>query len=141
MPVIPPDVVADSVDQPSELGCPTCPGTLRVRVEGPQGYVEFTCRIGHRFSAHETFAAKEQAAEDRLWAAVLTFEEIAALAHDLAAHAARYGWPEAAAYHERHARATAQAAAVRQLLADHRPITLTAPDAAVDGRHGTDLDP
>jgi two-component system chemotaxis response regulator CheB len=127
MPVSPQDLDAASGEQPSELGCPACPGTLRVRVEGDRGYLEFTCRIGHRFSAHETFAAKEECAEDRLWAAILAFEEIAALAHDLAAHATRYGWPEAAAYDERRARATAQATAVRRVVAEHRPITLTLP--------------
>lgn len=140
MPVIPPDLDAEAGNQPSELSCPACPGVLRVRVEGARGYLEFTCRIGHRFSAHETFVAKEQSVEDRLWAAVLGFEEIAALAHDLAAHATRYGWPDAAAYDEREARATAQAAAVRQLVAAQRPIVLTSPDAAVDPPGPSGLD-
>jgi hypothetical protein len=105
-------------------------GTERLSAAHFTAYLEFNCRIGHRFSAHETFIAKEQTAEDNLWAAVLGFEEIAALAHDLAAHAIRYGWPEASAYHEREASAMAQAAAVRQLVADHRPIALPSPETA-----------
>lgn len=140
MSVIPSNLDADAGDQPSELSCPACPGTLRVRVEGQQGYLEFTCRIGHRFSAEETFLAKEQSAEDRLWAALLSFEEIAALAHDLAIHATRYGWPETAAYDQREARATAQAAAVRQLVADHRPIVLPSSETAGEGLGRSDLD-
>jgi two-component system, chemotaxis family, protein-glutamate methylesterase/glutaminase len=140
MSVIPTNLDADAGDQPSELGCPACPGTLRVRVEGQQGYLEFTCRIGHRFSAHETFLAKEQRAEDRLWAALLTFEEVAALAHDLAIHASRYGWPEAAAYDQREASAMAQAAAVRRLVAHHRPIVLPSSATAADGLGRSDLD-
>jgi hypothetical protein len=135
MSVIPPNLDGQAGDQPSELGCPACPGTLRVRAEGRRGYLEFTCRIGHRFSAHETFVAKERAAEDHLWAAVLGFEEIAALAHDLAAHATRYGWPEASAYNEREASAMAQAAAVRQLVVNQRPIVLPSPETA-PGRRG-----
>jgi two-component system chemotaxis response regulator CheB len=140
MSVIPPDLDARTGDQPSELSCPACPGTLKVRAEGEQGYLRFTCRIGHRFSAEETLIAKEQIAEDRLWAAVLSFEEIAALAHDLAAHATRYGGPGAAAYDERRARATAQAAAVRQLVTDNRPITLTTLGVTADRSGSADLD-
>jgi hypothetical protein len=72
---------------------------------------------------------------------VLSFEEIAALAHDLAAHAARYGWPEAAVYDERHAMAMAHAAALRQLVADNLPIRLSSPGPAGDRLGQADRDP
>jgi hypothetical protein len=122
---IPPHLDPDAGDQLTGIGCPECPGALQVRAEGTRGYLLFTCRISHIYSADDLLVGKEKIAEDRLWAAVLAFEEMAALLSDLEAHAVRHGHPEAhRPYQERRARATAQAQMLRQIAEDNRPINL-----------------
>jgi two-component system, chemotaxis family, protein-glutamate methylesterase/glutaminase len=110
------------------LGCPECPGSLTVWQEGDQGYLRFECRIEHTFSTDDVLAGKERRAEDHLWAAVLAFEEIAALLGDLERHAARHGGViNEPAYAERRAAARKLAAGLRDLISHDRPISLDVP--------------
>ena len=120
-------------NQLTGIGCPECPGALEVRGEGERGYLVFTCRIGHAYSTYDLLAGKEKAVEDRLWAAVLAFEEMAAILRDLEAHAVSHGEPEASGpYGERRARARAQAETFRRLAEENRPIRLADPTAPAE---------
>jgi two-component system, chemotaxis family, protein-glutamate methylesterase/glutaminase len=47
----------------------------------------YRCHVGHQFGPQSLAAAKAEAAEAKLWAAVAALEETAALARHLAAHA------------------------------------------------------
>ncbi len=130
---IPPGLDPAAGDQLTGIGCPECPGALEVRREGERGYLVFTCRIGHAYSTHDLLAGKEKAAEDRLWATVLAFEEMAAILGDLEAHALSQGAPEASRpYRERRARAQAQAETFRRLAEENRPIRLADPAAPAE---------
>jgi two-component system, chemotaxis family, protein-glutamate methylesterase/glutaminase len=125
MHALPPDLEACASACITGIGCPDCPGTLEVRVEGDCGHLRFECRIGHVYSAEGLLEEKEESAEERLWAAVLSFEEMAVTLDDLGAHAARHGRPQAQhSYQERQARARALAAALRQLAEQDRPLRL-----------------
>lgn len=135
---IPPRLDSEAGDQLTGIGCPECPGALEVRCEGERGYLVFTCRIGHAYSADDLLVGKEKAVEDRLWAAVLAFEEIAAILGDLETHAESHGQPEAGRpYRERRARAQAQAQTFRRLAEENRPINLADPGRT--GRSGKRL--
>lgn len=139
---LPPELPKGSDGQVCGIGCPECPGTLEVRVEGDHGYLDFSCRIGHRYSADDLLAGKEKAIEDRLWSAVLAFEEMAAILADLDRHAARHGWAEMrGAYQERQARLRDQAQTLRQFAEINHPIRLQDPATASDATasdHGTE---
>jgi two-component system chemotaxis response regulator CheB len=128
---LPPQLKRGAGDQPTGIACAECPGALVVRVEGVHGHLRFTCRIGHTFGADDLLAAKERVTEDRVWAAVLGFEELAALLRDLDAHAARHdGAARTRGYPDRAARARALAFALRQLVEEDQPIRLD-PDTDV----------
>ena len=112
-------------DQIAGIGCPECPGTLKVRVDGEHGHLRIECRIGHVFSLEELLLAEERNAENSLWAAVLRFEELAALMNDAAEHATSQGWPgRAPRCASRSRSASLVATALRALLDADEPIVV-----------------
>ncbi len=122
---LPPGLEASAVQHLTGIGCPDCPGVLQVRVEGERGFLQFECRIGHVYSLDGLLAEKEKKTEDRLWTAVLSFEEMAAMLQDLEAHAARHGRSGAvSSYQERRGRVRAVASALRRLAEADRPVRL-----------------
>jgi hypothetical protein len=125
MRVLPPDLEPRAEQSITAMGCPDCPGTLQVRAEGERGLLRFECRIGHVYSLDELLLAKEGKAEERLWTAVLAFEEMAALLEDLASHAERHGLHEVGrCYEARRGRARLMVAALQRLAAQDRPLRL-----------------
>lgn len=130
---LPPQLPKGADGQVCGIGCPECPGTLEVRVEGDHGYLHFFCRIGHSYSADDLLVGKEKAIEDRLWSAVLAFEEMAAILGDLDRHAAGHGWSDMrGAYQERQARLREQAQTLRQFAEINHPIRLKDPATVSD---------
>jgi two-component system chemotaxis response regulator CheB len=71
----------------SGIGCPGCPGVLRVADEGHHHHKRYTCRIGHTFSLESMLAAKEEQLEDALWGASVILAELAELHKNLVATA------------------------------------------------------
>jgi two-component system chemotaxis response regulator CheB len=69
----------------TRLACPECGGAL-AEAELPH-ITYYRCHVGHQFAPQSLAAAKAEAAEANLWAAVAALEETAALARHLAAHA------------------------------------------------------
>lgn len=99
------------------LACPDCAGTLAVRVDGSSGHLRFRCRIGHAYALASLLAAKEESLEYRLWSAVVSLEELAALLEELQALGPPYtAGAEWEAATERIARLRAGAAAVRSVI-------------------------
>jgi two-component system chemotaxis response regulator CheB len=110
------------------LTCPDCPGALAVRTEGSEGHLHFECRIGHAFSLRDLLATKEERIEERLWAAVVAFEEHAALLGELESRRGALESP----YAVRARTALASARALRALIEEDMPIDLAR--VGTDGR-------
>ena len=107
--------------QLTDLGCPDCPGVLSASEEGNKGFLRFTCRIGHAFSAASLVEAQERELERCLWSAVVALEQIIALDQEVAlrsADAAVRGGLE-----RRVANARAQVEEVRRVIARNEPAT------------------
>ena len=68
----------------TRLACPDCGGALAEAVLLQITY--YRCHVGHQFGPQSLAAAQTDTAEEKLWAAVATLEETAALARHLAAH-------------------------------------------------------
>ena len=68
----------------TRLACPECGGAL-AEVVLPQ-ITYYRCHVGHQFGPQSLAAAQVEAAEAKLWSAVATLEETAALARHLASH-------------------------------------------------------
>ena len=68
----------------TRLACPECGGALAETVLPQISY--YRCHVGHQFGPQSLAAAQAESAEARLWAAVATLEETAALARHLAGH-------------------------------------------------------
>jgi len=68
----------------TRLACPECGGALAETVLPHISY--YRCHVGHQFGPQSLAAAQAESAESRLWAAVATLEETAALARHLARH-------------------------------------------------------
>jgi two-component system, chemotaxis family, protein-glutamate methylesterase/glutaminase len=68
----------------TRLACPDCGGALAEAVLPQITYSR--CHVGHQFGPQSLAAAQADTAEDKLWAAVATLEETAALARHLASH-------------------------------------------------------
>jgi two-component system, chemotaxis family, protein-glutamate methylesterase/glutaminase len=66
----------------TRLACPECGGALAETVLPRITY--FRCHVGHQFGPQSLAAAQAESAEAKLWAAVATLEETAALARHLA---------------------------------------------------------
>ena len=69
----------------TRLACPECGGALAEIVLPQISY--YRCHVGHQFGPQSLAAAQAESAEAKLWAAVATLEETAALARHLATHA------------------------------------------------------
>jgi two-component system chemotaxis response regulator CheB len=96
-----------------------------VRAQGLQGYLSFTCRIGHAFSTTELLLAKELAVEKHLWDGVCALEELSALLEDLAMRPDDRGLETLRGrLQERQATARKQAQALRQFTEETRPVQL-----------------
>lgn len=68
----------------TRLTCPECGGALAEAVLPRITY--YRCHVGHQFGPQSLAAAQAESAEGKLWAAVATLEETAALARHLAEH-------------------------------------------------------
>ena len=68
----------------TRLACPECGGALAETVLPQISY--YRCHVGHRFGPQSLAAAQAESAEAKLWAAVATLEETAALARHLSTH-------------------------------------------------------
>ena len=68
----------------TRLACPDCGGALAESVLPQITY--YRCHVGHQFGPQSLAAAQADTAEEKLWAAVATLEETAALARHLAEH-------------------------------------------------------
>ena len=68
----------------TRLACPDCGGALAEIVLPQISY--YRCHVGHQFGPQSLAAAQGESAEAKLWAAVATLEETAALARHLATH-------------------------------------------------------
>ena len=68
----------------TRLACPECGGAL-AEIVLPQ-ITYYRCHVGHQFGPQSLAAAQADTAEAKLWAAVATLEETAALARHLASH-------------------------------------------------------
>jgi two-component system, chemotaxis family, protein-glutamate methylesterase/glutaminase len=121
---IPPRVDAGPEPQLAGVSCPDCCGSLSVEPEGKRGDLVFECRVGHTYSVEELLVAKEERLHARLWTAYTALTELAALLDDLAARAATDD--SRRRYAERSEVARAQAAGLRRLIEDNRPVTLPA---------------
>ena len=68
----------------TRLACPECGGALAEVVLPRIRY--YRCHVGHQFGPQSLAAAQAESAEAKLWGAVATLEETAALARHLAGH-------------------------------------------------------
>jgi len=68
----------------TRLACPDCGGAL-AEIVLPQ-ITYYRCHVGHQFGPQSLAVAQVEAAEAKLWSAVATLEETAALARHLASH-------------------------------------------------------
>lgn len=69
----------------TRLACPECGGALAEGILPQITY--YRCHVGHQFSPQALVAAQAETAEGKLWAAVASLEETAALARHLADNA------------------------------------------------------
>jgi two-component system chemotaxis response regulator CheB len=70
----------------TRLTCPDCGGAL-AEIALPQ-ITYYRCHVGHQFGPQSLAAAQADTAGDKLWAAVATLEETAALARHLSGRTA-----------------------------------------------------
>jgi two-component system chemotaxis response regulator CheB len=106
----------------TELGCPDCPGVLRVREEGKGGYLRLTCRVGHTFSSESFLEAKENAVEAALWSAIDHLLEVVSVEEELERRAKKSGRSPVAGEHAaRAARGRALAASLQRVLERDEP--------------------
>jgi two-component system, chemotaxis family, protein-glutamate methylesterase/glutaminase len=73
----------------TRLACPECGGALAEGVLPRITY--YRCHVGHQFSPQELMAAQAESSEAKLWGAVASLEETAALARHLAEHGPAVG--------------------------------------------------
>jgi hypothetical protein len=96
-----------------EATCPDCRGPISVT---PYGRVrEYSCLVGHRYSARVLLQAHSEAQEKSLWAAVVALEEAGNLVREVAGD-----FPDDVAQRlqEQAAKKKDQAAAIRHILAE-----------------------
>ena len=105
--------------------CVECPGVVHVRAEGDAAKLRFICRVGHAFSTNDLIRGKEEKIEERLWSALESMKELAALLRDLRLINADGG----IAYAARIQNLERQAQVLGQLLQSNAPVVLGAGDA------------
>lgn len=94
-----------------EATCPDCRGPLSVSSYG--GLREYSCLVGHRYSARGLLQAHSETQERSLWAAVVALEEAGNLVREVT-----FAFPDdvAARLQEQIAKKMDQAAAIRRIL-------------------------
>jgi len=145
MRALPKDLKLGAREELCGLICPDCGGAVSVNglTASPVSLL-FVCRIGHSYSTTEFLAAKEQRLEERLWATLYAFEELATLLQELSHEQIEAGFVEH--YGEdlrvRARSATENARRIREMLDGDRPLPL-APwtGAMVDHPRGDDHPP
>ena len=88
---------------PAALGCPECQGGMYEAV--PDSTVNYTCHVGHAWSAQTLLEAQHQAVEGAIYNAASKLLEIAAVHRRLA----EMGSPEEPGSGEEHLRAAGRA--------------------------------
>jgi two-component system chemotaxis response regulator CheB len=100
-----------------EASCPECRGPLsEISLDELR---EYSCLVGHRYSARGLLQAHSETQEQMLWAAVVTLEECANLIKAIASE-----FPEAALerLREQVAKKLQQAAEIRRILEELEPF-------------------
>ena len=101
-----------------EATCPECRGPLSQR-HRDGGVVEYSCLVGHKYSARALLQAHSEAQEKALWAAVVALEEATTLIQSVAP----YFPPEVFAVLQRQAEIKrTQAQQIRDLLERLEPF-------------------
>jgi hypothetical protein len=84
----PADIRSNDGEQRTSMICPDCSGSLVVRAIGDdvrdRARLLFRCRVGHVYGLEDLLVGKEEHLERTMWAAVFTYEELAAILRDLA---------------------------------------------------------
>lgn len=115
------DEAVDPKGTPSAYTCPECNGTLWEVVEGK--LLRYACRVGHSFSVESMLQDQSDSAERAVWAALRALEERADLAQRMAERSRMGGLHSLAArYSELAASAGNDAAVLRRLLLENRPM-------------------
>jgi two-component system, chemotaxis family, protein-glutamate methylesterase/glutaminase len=97
--------------------CPDCRGPMSVSAYG--GLREYSCLVGHRYSANGLLQAHSDAQEKSLWAAVVALEEAGNLVNEVAGDFPR---EVADRLQEQAARKREQAEAIRRILQELEPF-------------------
>ena len=68
-------------ERPIQATCPECRGPLseKVKTDGERKICEYTCLVGHTYSARALLEAHSDTEERVLWSAVVALEEAQAL--------------------------------------------------------------
>ena len=92
-------------------------------MQGRKGHLDFRCRVGQGGAALPgLLLAKEQAAEERLWGALVAVEELVALLADLEGRAEEC-WPGGAGpCRARRAVLAVYAGTLRRVIEEDRPL-------------------
>ena len=100
-----------------EATCPDCRGPMSVSAYG--GLREYSCLVGHRYSARGLLQAHSEAQEKSLWAAVVALEEAGNLVREVARD-----FPDDVAerLQQQAAKKKDQAAAIRRILQELEPF-------------------
>src|ERR1043165_657220 len=91
----------------SDLKCPECRGPLWEERQGR--IVEYTCRVGHRYTPLSMEAEHRVTVERSLWSSLVALEEAAEIAEKLAPELSESAQAEARRYRE-------QAATLKKML-------------------------
>jgi two-component system chemotaxis response regulator CheB len=103
--------------------CPECGGVLTERAEA--GFLQWECRVGHRYSPDTLIDAQADDVEGALWAAIRALADRAALLDRMAEQAEKRRQPRSARRFRRQSEAASeQAEIVRQALAGAAGTTL-----------------
>lgn len=114
--------------------CPECGGVLSEVDEG--GLIQWSCRVGHRYSAESLADAQAEDVEAALWSAIRALEDRRRLLDRMADQLEAGGHPAAAeAFRRRGEQAEAQVERVRRAVASAAPSTLRRVADADDVEH------
>ena len=102
-----------------EATCPECRGPLTDVVEGE--IHEYSCLVGHRYSALGVLRAHSETQERTLWAAVLVLEESANLTSTIGP---QFGPEVQGRLHLQTEKKLRQAAQIREILKELEPFSV-----------------
>jgi two-component system, chemotaxis family, protein-glutamate methylesterase/glutaminase len=112
--------------------CPECGGVLSERRVG--GMVQWTCRVGHRYSPESLADAQAEGVEAALWAALRALEDRQSLLVRMAAQfEARNQMKSARSFRRRAEEASTHAIGLREVLREAATVTLRPIAADDDG--------